>query len=428
MGFVKELRTVYIGKIPEGTTMEAILDLVTTGNVESVKRVHRKYCAFVTFVDSGAAARFLGQGRKEKWRIRNQPLELSWGNLTPIVPKIAEAVKLGATRCVCVGGLDQTVSKEMLEADFSRFGQVECLKLLVNKNAAYVYLTSIGSAIKAKESLSIEHQYLHRRLSYGMDRCAQLILTRIFLPQDNKLRIMEALTNVLTLEGRRNVSLGNLHDGATVEEICDVVKGGLLSFIKRKPKRKTAFVCFVDPRAAADFVEYATKREIKIKKRTLRVGWGDDTTDRLPEDVINAFKMGATRTVYIGNIKGLVSGRVKTDFAAFGEVEKVSIVHDRDCAFVSFSNVLSAVGAVQGIKERKPEYEPRLIGFGKDRCARPLGGTPPQVGASLDTQSLVKTDTFANETVRTSGGSTGACDPRNVAGLEESDDDMDMSE
>ncbi|KAK3835718.1 MAG: hypothetical protein J3R72DRAFT_451127 [Linnemannia gamsii] len=425
----QELRTVYIGKIPEDTTMEAILDLVTTGNVEGARQVHKKHCAFVTFVDPDAAVRFLSQGRKEKWRIRNRPLELSWGNLTPVVPRITEAVKVGASRCVCVGRLDRTVSKEILEADFSRFGQVESLKLLVDKNVAYVYLTSIESAIKAKASLSIDYQYLHRRLSYGVDRCAQLVLTRMFLLQADKPQSTEALTKVLTSEGRRNVFLGNLYEDTTVEEICDVVTGGLLSFIKRQPKRKSAFVCFVDPNAAAEFVEHATTRAIKIKERTLKVGWGDDAAHRLPEDVINAFKMGATRTVYISNIMGLVSSRLKTDFAVFGEVEKVSICQDRNCAFINFSNVLSAVGAVQGIKVGNPEYEPRRIGFGRDRCARPLDGIPPQAPDSLDTQRPANIETLAKETVQKSDGSAAsAYDPRDIAELEGSDNDMDMSE
>ncbi|KAG0379583.1 hypothetical protein BGX24_012618 [Mortierella sp. AD032] len=332
----QELRTVYIGKIPQGTTMEAILDLVTT---------------------------------------------------------------------------------------------VESLKLLVDKNFAYMYLTSIESAIKTKASLSIDHQYLHRRLSYGVDRCVQLVLTRMFLLQADKPRSTEALTKVLTSEGRRNVFLGNLYEDTTVEEICDVVTGVLLGFIKRQPKRKSAFVCFVDPSAAAKFVEHATTQAIKIKERTLKVGWGDDAAHRLPEDVINVFKMGATRTVYIGIIKGLVSSRLKTDFAVFGEVEKVSICQDRNCAFINFPNVLSAVGAVQGIKVGKPEYEPRRIGFGRDRCARPLDGIPPQAPDYLDTQRPANIETLAKETVQKSDGSAAsAYDPHDIAELEGSDDDMDISE
>ncbi|KAF9129152.1 hypothetical protein BGW39_004420 [Mortierella sp. 14UC] len=460
----QELRTVFVGKIPEAASMKEILDLVTTGNVEEVRQVRKKQkncekvCAFITFVDSDAAAQFLAQGRKEKWRIRKQVLELNWGALTPVVPKIAEAVKCGASRCVCVGRLDRTVSKEMLETDFSRFGQVESLKLLVDKKVAYVYFTSVESAMKAKAALSIEHQYLHRRLSFGMDRCAQLALSRIFLHRDDKHRGTEALTRVLTAEGKRNVFLGNLHEDTTIEEICDVVKGGLLSFIKRRPKRKSAFVCFVDPRAAAEFVDYATMRAIKIKERKLKVGWGEDTAHRLPEDVINAFRMGATRTVYIANIKGLVRSQLKTDFAAFGEVEKVSIFQGRDCAFINFSNVMSAVEAIQGIKESKPDYASRQIGYGRDRCARPLdvtysnvlaedtlsmdpltkeigvGDTPSSPGqssqcaGSRDIRDPSQEDSLAKEALQESDDGAGTNDSYETAGPEESDDDMDMSD
>ncbi|KAF9095618.1 hypothetical protein BGX29_008955 [Mortierella sp. GBA35] len=397
-----ELRTIYIGNVPDGATMEEILDLVTTGNVEEARQVLKKRCAFVTFVAPDAAATFLKQGMREKWRIRKQELRFSWAALTPVVPQIVEAVQSGVTRCLCVANLDQRVSKESLRNDCVRWGKVESVKMVVDRNVAFVYFASIKDAIAAKAALALQHGYAIRRLGFGVDRCAKFAPQRTFLgppgriaESDNERGNGSESLKILTAQGKRSLYLGNLEVDTPTEEICNVIRGGQLSWIKHRPKRKIAFVCFVDPEAAAQFLEYATTWEVKIKMRTLRVGWSDERQDRLPVDVIQAYRMGATRTVYIGSVQDLGDeGKLRKDFEEFGAVEKVNILKDQDCAFVNFLNVLSAVAAVQRIKVAKPEYDLRRIAFGKDRCS----GQLPAIRARSTNSGGEQSSTHASAT------------------------------
>ncbi|KAG0210911.1 hypothetical protein BGX28_008748 [Mortierella sp. GBA30] len=232
----------------------------------------------------------------------------------------------------------------------------------------------MSHAVKAIAVLpAMKPRYSSLRLSYGKDRCAKYAA----LPDPRSIRlecIKEEKSHsnyhidmsILTAEGKRTVYLGNIDPKTLCEDICDVVRGGVLSNIKH-----IAFVTFVDPAAAIIFMEMSTTQGVFCQGRKLKAGWGPDTSLNLPVDVIQAFRKGATRNIYVGGVKGDADEeKLKMDFAEYGELEQVNVVTDKNCGFVNFTNVLSAVKAVEEIR-LKEDYIGVRISYGKDRCGNP---------------------------------------------------------
>ncbi|KAF9208883.1 hypothetical protein BGZ49_007201 [Haplosporangium sp. Z 27] len=365
------IRTVYIGNIPTDTTIRDVLDLVKTGNIESAKLISSKNCAFISFIDPTSAVTFRNKATLKPLTINKQELSIGWGEATPVPPATLEAVKKGVTRNVYIGNIDDTVTKDTLFADLSAFGVIEDIKVIREKSIAFVHFTHIGSAMKAVATLTKDSRYSIRRISYGKDRCS---LFATVIPEDNPavpgLIGSGVPMSILTAENKRTVYLGNIAPDATCEDLCNSIRGGMLSKIRFIPSRHIAFVTFVDPDAAATFLEFATKNEFQVKGRRLKVGWGQKV-NTLPNEVIQAFSSGATRNVYIGGLVGVVDKeKLRQDFSEFGEIELVNIVMEKNCGFVNFTDVLSAVKANKEIR-KKPDYMNLVIRYGKDRCANP---------------------------------------------------------
>ncbi|KAI8349782.1 hypothetical protein B0O80DRAFT_478850 [Mortierella sp. GBAus27b] len=423
------VRTVYVGNVPTEATIRDILDLVLTGNVESARLLPEKNCAFISFIDPAAAAAFHQRTVTKKPRLGEQELKVGWGKATPVPPPILQAVQQGATRNVFVGSVDDSLSDEQIRIDFSAFGTIDDIKIMREKSIAFVHFTHIASAIKAVTSLPLDPRYSQRRVNYGKDRCAKFAVAPTagslgfasssytaygpssiaFSPKFDRQgatggRNQHATgsrqgnpgvpMNVLTAEGNRTVYLGNIAPDTLCEDLCNVIRGGILSNIRYLAPKHIAFVTFVDPEAAINFYNMASTQGCVVKSRRLKVGWGQNAHS-LPAGVIQALTNGATRNVYIGGVEGVADvEKLRQDFSEFGEVEMVNILKEKNCGFVNFTNVLSAVKAVENI-QRRPEYAFVKINYGKDRCGNPprenknQGGDGGQAGAgegmSMDT-------------------------------------------
>lgn len=170
--------------------------------------------------------------------------------------------------------------------------------------------------------------------------------------------------------GNRTLYLGSVHPETTIEEICNVVRGGLLHNIRYIPEKHICFITFVDPTAAAQFYALATLQGLAIHNRRLKIGWGKHSGP-LPQGLAMAVTAGASRNVYIGNIdENWPESKLRHDFSEFGEIEQINFLPEKSCAFVNFTNLANAIKAIDGIKE-KEEYQKFKVNFGKDRCANP---------------------------------------------------------
>ena len=393
-------RTVYLGNIPPDTTAEEILGHVRSGQIESVRLLPDKNCAFISFLDASSATHFHSDAILKKLCIKGQDIKIGWGKPSQVPTSVALAVQQsGAARNVYLGNLPEDVTDEELREDLGKFGAIDTVKIVREKNIAFVHFLSIANAIKAVTQLPQEPKWqAPRRVYYGKDRCAYVSKTQ----QQNAAQYLgiapgyahmltgadrDLISNTLAQQsvaaaavatsaggisnlGNRTIYLGNIHPETTIEEICNVVRGGLLHHIRYIPDKHICFVTFIDPTAAASFYALSNLQGLMIHNRRLKIGWGKHS-GALPPAIALAVSGGASRNVYIGNLDDSWSeDRLKQDFSEFGEIELVNALREKSCAFVNFTNIANAIKAIEAVRS-KEEYKKFKVNFGKDRCGNP---------------------------------------------------------
>jgi RNA recognition motif-containing protein len=388
-----------LGNVPPDTTAEQILNHVRSGIIENLKQIPEKNCAFVCFLDHSSAAHFHADAVLKKLTINGQEIKIGWGrsSLVPTAVSLAVAQE-GASRNVYLGNLPDDVTQEDIRKDLLKFGQIDTIKLVKEKNIGFVHFLSISTAIRVVAQLPHQPNWAGRKVYYGKDRCAYISKTQ----QQNAAQYLgitpgyehilanvdrDLLSSALAQQsaaavavataaggpaniGNRTIYLGNVHPETSTEEICNVVRGGLLQNIRYIPERHICFVTFIDPTAAAQFYAMANIHGLSIHNRRLKVGWGKHSGP-----IMNAISLavtaGATRNVYIGNIDdNWPESKLRHDFSEFGEIEQINFLPEKSCAFVNFTDITNAIKAIEGIKE-KEEYKQFKINFGKDRCGNP---------------------------------------------------------
>lgn len=396
-------RTVYLGNIPPDTSAEEILGHVRSGQIESVRLLSDKNCAFISFLDGNSATHFHSDAILKKLSIRGQDIKVGWGKPAQVPTSVALAVQQsGASRNVYLGNLPEDVTEAELREDLGRFGPIDTVKLVREKAIGFVHFLSIGHAIKAVSQLPQDPKWqAPRRVYYGKDRCAYVSKTQ----QQNAAQYLgiapgyahalngadrDLISNALAQQsvaaaavatsaggvnnlGNRTVYLGNIHPETTIEEICNVVRGGLLHHIRYIPDKHICFVTFIDPTAAASFYALSNLQGLMIHNRRLKIGWGKHS-GALPPAIALAVSGGASRNVYVGNLdESWTEDRLRQDFSEYGEIELVNALREKSCAFVNFTNIANAIKAIEAIRGRE-EYQRFKVNFGKDRC----GNAPRQ--------------------------------------------------
>ncbi|KAB5558700.1 hypothetical protein GE09DRAFT_122890 [Coniochaeta sp. 2T2.1] len=393
-------RTVYLGNIPPDTSAEEILGHVRSGQIESVRLLPDKNCAFISFLDASSATHFHSDAILKKLCIKGQDIKIGWGKPSQVPTSVALAVQQsGASRNVYLGNLPEDITDEELREDLGKFGAIDTVKIVREKNIAFIHFLSIANAIKAVSQLPQEPKWQSpRRVYYGKDRCAYVSKTQ----QQNAAQYLgiapgyahmltgadrDLISNALAQQsvaaaavattagginnlGNRTIYLGNIHPETTIEEICNVVRGGLLHHIRYIPDKHICFVTFIDPTAAASFYALSNLQGLMIHNRRLKIGWGKHS-GALPPAIALAVSGGASRNVYIGNLdETWTEERLRQDFSEFGEIELVNTLREKSCAFVNFTNIANAIKAIEAIRG-KEEYKKFKVNFGKDRCGNP---------------------------------------------------------
>jgi RNA recognition motif-containing protein len=396
-------RTVYLGNIPPDTTAEELLGHVRSGQIESVRLLADKNCAFISFLDANSATHFHSDAILKKLSIRGQDIKVGWGKPAQVPTSVALAVQQsGASRNVYLGNLPEDVTEAELREDLGKFGPIDTVKIVREKAIGFVHFLSIGHAIKAVSQLPQDPKWqAPRRVYYGKDRCAYVSKTQ----QQNAAQYLgiapgyahtlngadrDLISNALAQQsvaaaavatsaggvnnlGNRTVYLGNIHPETTIEEICNVVRGGLLHHIRYIPDKHICFVTFIDPTAAASFYALSNLQGLMIHNRRLKIGWGKHS-GALPPAIALAVSGGASRNVYVGNLdESWTEDRLRQDFSEYGEIELVNALREKSCAFVNFTNIANAIKAIEAIRGRE-EYQRFKVNFGKDRC----GNAPRQ--------------------------------------------------
>ena len=396
-------RTVYLGNIPPETSAEEILGHVRSGQIESVRLLPDKNCAFISFLDGSSATHFHSDAILKKLAIRGQDIKVGWGKPAPVPTSVSVAVQQsGASRNVYLGNLPETVTEAELRDDLGKYGPIDTIKIVREKAIGFVHFLSISNAVKAVSQLPQEPKWqAPRRVYYGKDRCAYVSKTQ----QQNAAQYLgiapgyahmlngadrDLISNALAQQsvaaaavatqaggvnnlGNRTVYLGNIHPETTIEEICNVVRGGLLHHIRYIPDKHICFVTFIDPTSAASFYALSNIQGLMIHNRRLKIGWGKHS-GALPPAIALAVSGGASRNVYVGNLdESWTEERLRQDFSEYGEIELVNTLREKSCAFVNFTNISNAIKAIEAIRSRE-DYQRFKVNFGKDRC----GNAPRQ--------------------------------------------------
>ncbi|KAG7112493.1 Negative regulator of differentiation 1 like protein [Verticillium longisporum] len=173
-------RTVYLGNIPPETSAEEILGHVRSGQIESVRLLPDKNCAFISFLDASSATHFHSDAILKKLCIKGQDIKVGWGKPSQVPTSVALAVQQsGASRNVYLGNLPEDITEEELREDLGKFGAIDTVKIVREKSIAFIHFLSISNAIKAVVQLPQEPKWqAPRRVYYGKDRCAYVSKTQ----------------------------------------------------------------------------------------------------------------------------------------------------------------------------------------------------------------------------------------------------------
>lgn len=391
-------RTVYIGNIPPEITPQELLDHVRSGVVESVKILPQKNCAFISFLNATSASHFFSEASLKRLSLNSQDVRIGWGKPSSVPPQVLLAVAQdGASRNVYVGGLPADITEDEILNDLLQYGPIDTIKIMREKNIAFIHFLSISAAIKAVQQLPFEPKWTDRKVFYGRDRCAYISKTQqqsaarylgiapgyehlianadrdlisSALAQQSAAAVAVAAAAGANNVGNRTVYLGSVHPETTTEEICNVVRGGILHSVKYLAEKHICFVTFVDPTAAAQFYAIANLQGLALHNRRLKIGWGKHSGP-LPNTIAMAVTAGASRNIYIGNIDATwPASKLRQDFSEFGEIEQINFLPEKSCAFVNFTHIANAVKALERIQE-KEEYADLKVNYGKDRCGNP---------------------------------------------------------
>jgi RNA recognition motif-containing protein len=395
-----QTRTIYIGGIPPGTSAHDLFNQIRGAPIEGLRILPEKSCAFVDFYDPAGALCFFQrhEASKKAIMIQGKAVKVSWAKPSALSEVVQRAIRNGATRNVYLGSVecddgDVEGKRAELRQAFAKFGAIDMVKVVPERKIAFVHMASVAAALDAVNTLSVDAQWHGKKISFGSDRCGDRPPPGVH----PSLAIKRTLSNYeddYDLEPRtkapsnsqpsaskptpatyRTVYIGGLPEGTRIDELCDIIRGGLIQSIRLSPEKGCAFVTFVDEPSATTFQSFFTHYGFLVRGQPAKLGWGKPSP--VPGQVTAALQKGATRNLYIGNIElgKIVAEEPKTYLArlceeSFGPVETINLLTAKNVAFVTFCNLLDSVKAMAGLRQMR-EFAQCKIAYGKDRCAQP---------------------------------------------------------
>ncbi|KAG9124783.1 hypothetical protein FRC07_010258, partial [Ceratobasidium sp. 392] len=102
--------------------------------------------------------------------------------------------------------------------------------------------------------------------------------------------------------------------------------------------------------------------------------------------------------------------KLRRDFEEFGDIELINFLKEKGAAFINFTNIASAIKAIDAVKNREP-YSALRVSYGKDRCAnaprtqsavrpRGNGGHSPSA-ATMDGDDLARSPSIQVDVIDT---------------------------
>jgi RNA recognition motif-containing protein len=369
-------RALYIGQINASASPHIYSDLCAIANefgaLEMVKVVPQKGCAFVNFIEEGPARAFYQAAEEKPIQLGDTTLKIRWAKATPIKDELYEKIKAGATRNLFIGNLPEAANEDTLAHYFQRYGPIESIVILRPKAIAFVNLTSVRSAISARQALD-NQDLAGRRIKVNFAK--EKVGVKRPTTQPRQSRAPEPHWGapppppnfygspypppppsqlyppaLPTPPASRAIFLGNVQDDVTLQEICKLAnRYGAIESVKIVKAKSSAFVNFIDPNAAAAFVSAAQQNPITLANQPIRVNWVKSTP--IHPEILGHVRQGATRNLFVGNVEDHISDDlIRELFSPFGEFDSIVVLRPKKIAFVNFASLKSALKAREALQ------------------------------------------------------------------------------
>ena len=179
-------RALVVHHVPPEATYEELFDSVGAyGNLESIKLLHDRRQAFINFVDVQSAYHLM-MSTGGQIALGGKGLPIMWARMRPIPRDLVTAIRQGATRNLYVANVPDSASDDVVSSLFTPFGELESVRLVPKKRAAFVNYANVTSALKAKEAMHCK--VLPREPNAPADPLAKPILINFTSAQQNCMR------------------------------------------------------------------------------------------------------------------------------------------------------------------------------------------------------------------------------------------------
>ncbi|WWC69212.1 uncharacterized protein I206_103149 [Kwoniella pini CBS 10737] len=166
----------------------------------------------------------------------------------------------------------------------------------------------------------------------------------------------------------RTVYVGNLPSEASVDELLNLVRFGPIETVRLLPDKQCVFISFLDGSTAAAFHADASVKKLALHGQELKIGWGKPSVVH-PNVQAAVANSQATRNVFVGNLNPEMNEQeLREELGAFGPIDQVKIVRDKNIGFIHFLSIGTAVKVVNQLP-KEPGWEGKRVNYGKDRCA-----------------------------------------------------------
>lgn len=399
-------RTLFLSNIPATTTSKTILNHVKLGIVQQLlilpeMNINRNIvnsncggnnstetiCAKLTFINLNHAIEFYYDAILKKLTIDDNQIQVSYAKeqlIGPLTMKLLNMPEFKPTRNLFISGLYDQENEEALQKklilDLASFGPIDHIKIIFKKGIAFIHFLDIEDCIKVFLSLKTYSKYYElKKIGFGRDRCEFVTITEKYNATVASSPSLLASGNQYCGDGNRTIFLGNLPPQVTMTDICNTIRGGTLEKINLINEKNICFITFVDPVSASNFFTFYQQNILMILNKKTKVSWGKHSGELKPLLKLAILK-GASRNIYIGGLKlgkyfnkdnkkeTFSEFNIRKKFGKFGELEQINFLIAKDCFFVNFAEIQSAIECLDKIRD-DPLYRNLQVNFGKDRVA-----------------------------------------------------------
>jgi len=142
-------RVLWVGNIGKDVTEEDLKsEFEAYGEIESVRILRDKYCAFVNFTEESNAKE--AKRRLHNTIIGRQYISINYRKADPkavvsgggqgqgTAQTIDGEILNSPSRALWIGNVSEEITKEQLQKEFAQFGEIESIRILGNKRCAFV--------------------------------------------------------------------------------------------------------------------------------------------------------------------------------------------------------------------------------------------------------------------------------------------------